>query len=138
MRGICLSILCSAALVLSSDFAGRAQEAAQPAASAEIAADLGSCSAQINVRGSDTKPVYGAKVTTRIYYGFMSVKKLDLEAFTGPDGKVTLTKLPNELKKPMSIRISKGAKEETVEFKPGLRCHATFDVQLIKDKPQDQ
>jgi hypothetical protein len=30
----------------------------------------------------------------------------------------------------MYIHVSKDEKEETVEFKPSLRCHATFDVQL--------
>lgn len=135
MRSICLS-LGFALCLLGGELTVWAQDVAQPAQSAEISADLGSCSAEINVTGSDTKPVYGAKVTTRIYYGFMGVKKLDLEAFTGPDGKVKLGKLPKELKKPMEIRISKGPKEETVEFKPNIRCHATFDVQLVKDKPQ--
>jgi hypothetical protein len=30
----------------------------------------------------------------------------------------------------MFIVISNGDREKTVEFKPELRCHATFDVQL--------
>jgi hypothetical protein len=60
----------------------------------------------------------------------MGVKKLDLEAFTGADGKVKITKLPESLKKPMVIHIDKGDKGDQVEFKPEIRCHATFDVQL--------
>lgn len=97
---------------------------------AQISADLGPCSALLTVTGTDGKPVYGAKVTTRIHYGMMGVKKLDLEAFTGPDGKLKITKLPDSLKKPMFIVISQDEKSDQVEFKPAERCNATFDVHL--------
>jgi hypothetical protein len=105
--------------------------------SAEISADLGRCSALITVTGIDSNPVYAARVAARVQYGWMAMKKLDLEAFTGADGKVTISRLPADLKKPMVIHISKGDKEETVEFKPNLRCHAVFDVQLKHDKQPD-
>jgi hypothetical protein len=96
----------------------------------EISADLGSCSAAINVTGADSKPVYAAKVTTRIRYGALSVRRLDLEAFTGADGQVKITHLPGVLKKPMYIHVTKDDKDEMVEFKPSERCQATFNVQL--------
>ena len=99
-------------------------------ASAEISADRGPCSAVITVTGADSKPIYGARITARVQYGVMGVKKLDLEAFTGPDGKVKITRLPESLKKPMVIHIDKDNKGDQVEFKPALSCHATFDVQL--------
>jgi hypothetical protein len=60
----------------------------------------------------------------------LGVKRLDLEAFTGADGQVRITHLPQALKKPMYIHISKDDKEELVEFKPNVRCRATFNVQL--------
>jgi hypothetical protein len=103
------------------------QSAAEPS---EISADLGPCSALITVTDADAKPIYGAKVTARVQYGFMGVKKLDLEAFTGQDGTVKITRLPETLKKPMVIHVDKGDKGDQVEFKPALRCKATFDVQL--------
>lgn len=104
-----------------------AQSAGTPA---EISADLGPCSALVTVTGGDSKPIYGAKITARVQYGMMGFKKLDLEAFTGEDGKVKITRLPESLKKPMLIHVEKGDKSDQVEFKPGVRCHATFDVQL--------
>jgi hypothetical protein len=104
-----------------------AQNQAGPA---EISADLGPCSAQVTVTDADAKPIYGAKITARIQYGLMGVKKLDLEAFTGTDGIVKITRLPESLKKPMIIHVSKEDKADQVEFKPAVRCHATFDVQL--------
>lgn len=97
---------------------------------AEISADLGPCSALIAVTGADAKPIYGAKVTARVQYGVMGIKKLDLEAFTGVDGKVKITRLPESLKKPMLIHVNKDDKSDQVEFKPTERCHATFEVQL--------
>lgn len=104
--------------------------AQSPAAPAEISADLGPCSAVLTVTDADSKPVYAAKVTARVQYGVMGVKKLDLEAFTGPDGKVKLARLPESLKKPMIIHIGKDEKGDQVEFNPSLNCHASFDVQL--------
>jgi len=96
----------------------------------EISADLGPCSALIAVSGPGSKPIYGAKVTTRIQYGVFGVKKLDLEAFSGVDGRIKITNLPESLKKPMYIHITKDGKQEVEEFKPDLNCHATFNVQL--------
>jgi len=81
-----------------------AQTAPQPIPPTEISADLGTCSALITVTDADSRPIYAAKVATRI--------------------------LPGLLKKPMFIIISNGDRQQTVEFKPELRCHATFDVQL--------
>jgi hypothetical protein len=107
--------------------AGTAQSAAPQA---EISADLGTCSALITVTEAAAKPVYGAKITTRVKYGLFAVKKLDLEAFTGADGQVKITHLPETLKKPMTIHIVKDDKEESVDFDPATRCHATFTVQL--------
>lgn len=109
---------------------GSAQSGAAAPVSAEISADLGTCSALITVTGSDLKPVYAAKMATRIRYGPLGVKKLDLEAFTGADGQLKITNLPEVVKKPMYIYISKDGKQQMVEFRPDLRCHATFTVEL--------
>lgn len=96
----------------------------------EISADLGSCSAVITVAGPDGKPVYAAKITARIQYGMLGVKKLDLEAYTGSDGQVKLNSLPNSLKKPVFIHIDKDGKADVEEFKPNENCHATYNVKL--------
>lgn len=109
--------------------AGMAQNAAAPVP-AVISADLGSCSATLDVTGADSKPLYAAKVTTRIYYGVFGIKRLDLEAFTGSDGQVKITHLPEVLKKPVYIHVTKNDKDEMVEFKPSEHCLARFNVQL--------
>jgi hypothetical protein len=96
----------------------------------EISADLGPCSAAITVTGADSKPIYAVKITARVQYGVMGIKRLDLEAYTGPDGKLKITRLPESLKKPMVIHVNKDDKGDQVEFKPAQSCHATFDIQL--------
>ena len=130
MRALIPSLLILVLLPAASARPASAQSAPQAVKSTEISADLGPCSALISITGSDSKPVYGAKVTTRIQYGFLGIKKLDLEAFSGSDGLVKISNLPETLKKPMFIHIHTSEKEEMVEFKPDLRCHATFDVKL--------
>jgi len=96
----------------------------------EISADLGTCSALVTVTGTDSKPIYNAKVTTRIRYGALGVKKLDLETFTSAAGQVKIVKLPEVPKKPIYIYVSKDDKLEMVEFTPDVHCRATFDVVL--------
>ena len=130
MRGYFPTTAVVLALVLAFASPAVAQQDPTAPQTAEIAADLGPCFALIAVSGTDGKPVYGAKVTTRVQYGLLGVKKLDLEAYTGVDGKVKIASLPDSLKKPMYIYISKSSMQEIVEFKPSLRCHATFDVIL--------
>lgn len=126
MRSLVVPVLVVSLFTVASHIAASQSQAI----SAEISADLGPCSALITVTGADSRPIYGAKITARVRYGAMGVKKLDLEAFTGSDGKVKITRLPESLKKPMIIRVEKDDKGDQVEFKPAERCHATFDVQL--------
>lgn len=110
--------------------AGSAQSAPPAVAPTEISADLGTCSALINVTGADAKPIFNAKVTTRVRYGFMGTKRLDLETYTSANGQVKIVGLPEVPKKPVYFYVSKDDKVEIVEFKPDVHCRATFDVQL--------
>jgi hypothetical protein len=130
MRNLSLSFFILSSLVVVCPQSGSAQSASGAIATAEISADLGTCSALITVTGADSKPIYSAKVNTRIRYGLLGVKKLDLEAFTNADGQLKITNLPEVLKKPMYIYIQKDDKQKTVEFRPDMHCRATFNVQL--------
>ncbi len=131
MRNLFSSALLMLLLLFVYSPPGNAQSgAAAKVAPTEISADLGNCWALINVTGADSKPVFSAKVATRVHYGWMGVKKLDLETYTSADGQAKIVKLPDFPKKPVYIYISKDDKLETVEFKPDVKCRATFDVQL--------
>jgi len=110
---------------------GTSQSApAAAAAPTEISADLGSCSALFTVTGKDAKPIYNVKISTRVRYGVMGAKKLDLETFTNSVGQAKFIKLPEAPKKPIYFYVSKDDKLEIVEFSPDVRCQATFDVVL--------
>jgi hypothetical protein len=130
MHKLSLTNLLLLSLMLFHPRPGIAQSEAAAVAPTQIAAELGTCSALITVTGADSKPLYNAKVATRIRYGFMGAKKLDLETFTSAGGQVKIVQLPEVPKKPVFIYISKDDKLEIVEFKPDVHCHATFDVQL--------
>jgi hypothetical protein len=108
----------------------RMNRAQSTPAIAAISAGLGNCSALVVATGADSKPLYGAKVAARVQYGMMGMKKLDLEAYTGVDGKLKIADLPATLKRPMRIHVSKDDKDEMVEFDPEKNCHATLNVQL--------
>jgi hypothetical protein len=130
MRNLSLAALLLLSLIVFCPQAELAQSGPAAVPPTEISADLGTCSALISVTGADSKPVYNAKVSTRVRYGLLGVKKLDLETYTSAAGQVKIVKLPEVPKKPVLIYISKDDKLESVEFKPDVHCQATFDVQL--------
>ena len=130
MRNLSCTALLLLSLLVFSPRPGVAQSGEAAVAPTQISAELGACSALITVTGTDSKPVYNAKVSTRIRYGVMGVKKLDIETFTSASGQVKITNLPEVPKKPVFIYISKDDKLEIVEFKPDVHCRATFDVVL--------
>jgi hypothetical protein len=96
----------------------------------ELSAGLGDCSALITVTDAAGKPIFNAKVSTRLRYGFLGAKKMDLEAFSSAGGQVNFTHLPEKLKRPATIDISKGDKTQSVDFDPRTHCQAAFNVQL--------
>jgi len=130
MRNLYLSALLLSSLIVFCPQAEFAQSATAAVAPTEISADQGDCSALITVTGADSKPLFGAKVTTRIRYGFMGTKKLDLETYTSAAGQVKIVGLPEVPKKPIYVYISKDDKMESVQVKPDEQCRASFDVQL--------
>jgi hypothetical protein len=130
MRNLYVSILILLCALAYCPRTANSQGTAKAFSSSVISADLGPCSVLITVTGADSKPIFAAKMTTRIQYGPLSVKRLDLEAYTGSDGQLRITNLPESLKKPMYIHITKDELGDMVEFNPKLNCHATFSVQL--------
>jgi len=106
------------------------QPAAPPAPElAVLDARLGSCAADFTVTDADGKPVYNATIRVRIRYGFMSVKRMDLEVGTNSDGKARVDGLPAKAK-PLAYEIVKADKKATVEQNLATTCKATYDVAL--------
>ncbi len=95
-----------------------------------LKADLGKCSADFAVKDADGKPVYGAKITVNIRYGFRGVRRADLEIGTNPDGLARVEGLPEKTRKPLAWEIRKGERKTSVEQKVAEQCTAKYAVTL--------
>lgn len=96
----------------------------------EISADLGTCSAEFHVTDMRGHGIYDAKIRTVIRYGFLSKRKLELEAGTNSDGRARFVKLPDNTKKSIEFTITNGIDRAKRSFNPGTDCHAEYDVPL--------
>ena len=95
-----------------------------------VDAGLGSCRADFLVKDGSDKPLFNAKITLMIKYGFLSKRKSQVEVGTNSDGKARVTGLPNLPKKPLDFSIKSGEVSTTVTDDPSTNCNATFNVTL--------
>ena len=103
--------------------------AAPTPALAVISARLGACAADFTVTDPDGKPVYAAIIHVRIRYGFLSLKRMDLEVGTDSDGKARIEGLPAKAK-PLVYDISKADKKTTADQDLSRNCTATYALSL--------
>ena len=96
---------------------------------AVIEARLGSCSADFTVKDAAGAPVYAATVHVRIRYGFMGIKRMDLEVGTNSDGKARVASLPSRVKS-LTYEIWKADRKTTVAQDLSSNCQATYEVSL--------
>ena len=94
-----------------------------------IDARLGACAADFTVTDADGKPVYNATIRVRIRYGFMNVKRMDLEVGTNSDGKARVDGLPAKAK-PLAYEITRADKQAAVEQNLATSCKASYEVSL--------
>ena len=92
-------------------------------------AGLGYCSASFTVKSADGSPAYAAVIHTKMRYGFMGIKRMDLELSTNSDGKATLKGLPTKAR-PLAYEIYKNNQRAAVEQNLASKCEAAFDVSL--------
>jgi hypothetical protein len=95
-----------------------------------VDAGLGSCRADFIVKDSAGKPVFNAKVSLTIKYGFWSKRKTQVEVGTNSDGKARVTGLPNLPKRPLEFFVKSGTVSTTVTDDPETTCNAVFNVSL--------
>jgi hypothetical protein len=98
-----------------------------------VDAAIGPCSVEFTVTDSAGAPVYDAKVRTHITYGFMNVRKVDLEVGTNADGKARFNGLPQKLKQSLWFRASHGSAEGTASYHPEKNCQEQHAIVVIKD-----
>jgi hypothetical protein len=98
----------------------------------------GRCSVLLTVI-ADGKPVFTADVKVHIEYGFMGVRRLDLEAYTNQAGQVRFTGLPIKVHRPpLEFRGSKDQLSGVATYDPANECDAKHDVPLQKQAPASQ
>jgi hypothetical protein len=95
-----------------------------------VDAGLGSCRADFLVKDSAGKPIFNAKVSLTIKYGFLSKRKTQVEVGTNSDGKARVTGLPSLPKKPLEFFIKSGTVSTSVTDDPETNCNAVFEVTL--------
>jgi hypothetical protein len=96
---------------------------------ATISARLGMCSADFTVTDAEGKPVYAANVHVRLRYGFLGLKRMDLEVGTNSDGKARVDGLPLGGRR-LVYDITKDTRKTTAEQDLTTNCHAMYAVAL--------
>jgi hypothetical protein len=112
---------------------------ATPAASStvtEISADLGPCKAAFHVTDLAGNPLYNAKIKTTIRYGFLSKRRLDLEAATNADGRARFVKLPAQVKQPLQFDVVYQDQTASLGIDPATDCEAERSVPLSVGKAE--
>jgi hypothetical protein len=110
-------------------FALTAAQSSNPREIPVLKANLGKCSADFVVHGADGQPVYNATIHVRVRYGFMSLKRSDLEIGTNADGKARIEGLPVKAK-PLAYDIRKEPASAAAAQDVEAMCNASFDVAL--------
>src|SRR6266702_4911898 len=95
-----------------------------------VDAGLGYCRADFIVKDGAGKPIFNAKISVTIKYGFLNKRKSELEIGTNSDGKARFTGLPDLPKKPLEFSIKSGNVSTTVTDDPSTDCNAVFNVTL--------
>jgi hypothetical protein len=93
---------------------------------------IGPCSADFTVTDNAGAPVYNANISVHIAYGFMYLRKLDLEVSTNVDGKARFTGIPDRLKRGLMFHASEGDRSGDAFDDPATTCKAQLTVALQK------
>jgi hypothetical protein len=94
-----------------------------------LQAGLGACSADFVITDGEGHPVAAAIIRTRVRYGPMSVKRMDLEIGTDSDGKARIEGLPAKAR-PVVYDINKAGRVGSATQSLADQCHGHFDVAI--------
>jgi hypothetical protein len=101
-----------------------------PKAVPVIDGGIGPCSAEFTVTDTAQAPIYAAKISVHISYGFMYLHKLDLEVGTNASGKARFTGLPDRTKQGLFFRASEAGREGSAFVDPAKTCNANLTITL--------
>jgi len=108
--------------------------AADPKSVPVVDGGIGTCSADFTVTDANGVPVYAAKIKVHIAYGFMYLRKLDLEVGTNADGKARFTGIPDRVKHGLYFEASEGDRTAEAFDDPSTTCKNQFTV-VLRKKP---
>src|SRR5947209_14259644 len=91
-----------------------------------VDAGLGSCRADFTVKDGSDKPLYNAKISLTIRYGFLNKRKSEVEVGTNSDGKARVTGLPNLPKRPLDFLIKRDRKSTRLNSSHANISYAVF------------
>ena len=91
---------------------------------------IGPCSADFTVNDAAGAPVYNATIRVHIAYGFMYLRKLDLEVGTNANGKARFIGLPDRTKQGLFFHASEGSREASAFDDPAKTCKSDLTVAL--------
>jgi hypothetical protein len=115
----------------------QAQNAAptDPKTAPVIDGAIGPCSADFKVIDNSGAPIYAANISVHIAYGFMYLRKLDLQIGTSVTGQARFIGLPDRTKQGLFFRASEGGREGSAFVDSAKTCKADLTITLEK-KPQ--
>lgn len=93
----------------------------------------GDCSVEFRVTDMKGAGIYDAKITTSIHYGFMSQRRLDMEAGTNADGRARFIKLSPDIRA-VTFTITNGVDRARRLWAPHMDCYAEYTVPLKTSK----
>ena len=93
---------------------------------------VGPCSADFTITDNAGVPIYAAKIDVHIAYGFMYLRKLDLEVSTNVEGKARFTGIPDRLKRGLMFHASEGDRAGDAFDDPATTCKAQLTIALQK------
>lgn len=91
---------------------------------------LGACSTVLTILDTENKPVYNAKITVDIRYGFLGVRKMSLEVGTNSNGKARVAGLPEKSKNPLEFVIAGGQFSKKTLVDVAAKCKDSVEVKL--------
>jgi len=138
VAGLMFSGVCSLAQQSNQNATSSPAPQATPQQVPVIDGGLGPCSVEITVKRPGGKVVEGAKVSVRIAYGFLNVRRLDLEVPTNNQGKARMIGLPNNLKHGLLLHGEKDNLLGTAFVDPANNCEAKHELILVRRAPPEE
>jgi hypothetical protein len=119
---------CAAIIFLSTLMSGADSKNKQDVPS--IDAEAGPCAVEMTVTDGSGKPVYAALIRVRVSYGFLGIRRVDLEVGTNAEGKAKFVGLPQDGERVLHFRAAKGGLKGDAVHSTAQNCDARHFIIL--------